>query len=997
MAELRATPAPQRAQRAPVLDRSAAQRQDWGFTAAAPNPELVGLVKGLSELNPALNAYTHQAIDKKQREDDEAAITAARADAAKVDMLREDINEVAGRPAPSIVPPAYGERYKSVFKKLLADRAGIDVKTSMMKEYSQLKDREDFNPETWLADARTKALQGFADPLMQGQIGTHLNEVEAALKGDIERTRLSRQQETAAATFTKFANDAIRGDMTGEQIRDVFVTQLQKTADDLGMSKKDATKHLFSNLVMLSEKQGGKPELFDAFEGLDETGTFTLMERNPELAGAIRQAKAHAVAQRDKAIEQASQKTNLKTMMDLEGQMKKDPSSITYDLLVQHIGPHAPFPSMEAALSFWHKAQKAGDDMLAAANIAKLGDDGMLNYLKPEDQKTELTRRFGGTVMEIQQAAAAGDHRAVATLVQSIMVGQSRTGSTVPVAELERFIQSAVTTLPNPEGPNAKFLAAAEAYKALSADPKYRDLYFKDDMGQLMRAYTEAVADESDTKVAYSTAYQSISAEAKDRAAQVVKTPEFQKTLAKAVNYVQGSSMNIWRLFGGNGRPQNDSTVRAAAAGAVRDYMQRNPGAKDGDIDDFVQGWASRNFVIDSTTRTAVQVPPALAGPLMQEALSEYSEKLTEKFRLDPRNDGEWTVQYLPEGTEGGVQVVLSNGLGAFEPVARTTLQAIQDQHRASKLLTPEEGQVLTTIRKQVESGTVDPALLDANRELIAKAKRIDNSAPRGTFAKLEQMQLEAMQKRLKEAPAMSFGKADLSNLANVPTKMNTKVDNKLTAKLALQFAEAGSQMRAYGSPHQSLAASLITMGEAAMLSRYPDPAKDAGYNIAMGYNFKANAKHVRGDFKRAGVPEDKVDDVVNGKAQLTEQQVSKLTMVAMERYEEMVQKVAAKTPGLWARMSPAQKAVMIDVAWQTGNPEKFQKAWAALAKGDHAAFAEEVKVYYTDHKGVRKEDTRRGSLRAAMLEGNSKWNAVVSQYGSFPSNAMESLALNSN
>lgn len=180
------------------------------------------------------------------------------------------------------------------------------------------------------------------------------------------------------------------------------------------------------------------------------------------------------------------------------------------------------------------------------------------------------------------------------------------------------------------------------------------------------------------------------------------------------------------------------------------------------------------------------------------------------------------------------------------------------------------------------------------------------------------------------------------------------------------------------------------------MLKAYDDPAQGAGKNIGMGYNLKANAATAREDLKRAGVPEDRVQAVIDGTAQLTPQQASRLLLVSLPRYEKKAMDTANRVqPGLWERMTAGQKAVMVDVAYQVGDVGQFRKAWDALVRGDVEAFAQETKVTYVDRNGVRKEDKRRNDLRAAMLNGDSMWLAAVDKYGGFPSNAMEAYALN--
>ena len=77
--------------------------------------------------------------------------------------------------------------------------------------------------------------------------------------------------------------------------------------------------------------------------------------------------------------------------------------------------------------------------------------------------------------------------------------------------------------------------------------------------------------------------------------------------------------------------------------------------------------------------------------------------------------------------------------------------------------------------------------------------------------------------------------------------------------------------------------------------------------------------------------------------------------------------------------MTAAQRAVMVDIAYQVGDPAQFKKAWAALAAGKTQEFSDETRVSYRNKAGVMVEDTRARELRASMLAGVADWNARVS------------------
>jgi GH24 family phage-related lysozyme (muramidase) len=195
---------------------------------------------------------------------------------------------------------------------------------------------------------------------------------------------------------------------------------------------------------------------------------------------------------------------------------------------------------------------------------------------------------------------------------------------------------------------------------------------------------------------------------------------------------------------------------------------------------------------------------------------------------------------------------------------------------------------------------------------------------------------------------------------------------------VALQLA--ASPVTGAGFEHVGLAGSLIAMREGVSLTAYPDPNPDAGMNIGAGYNLKANAATANQDLKRAGVPEDRIEDVKTGRASLTPDQAKRLIEVATPRYESLARKSADDTaPGLWNRMTTQQRAVMVDIAYQVGDPAQFKKAWAALAAGKTQEFSDETRVFYKNRDGQVVEDNRARELRASMLAGVADWNARVS------------------
>ena len=952
-------------------------------------------MRGLSELNPALSQYgesVNQSDQRKQHAMRESLAAEARAQASAADFNAKSAVEWAGQPLPSHVPPALGQFFGETYRAALGARAGNDLKNQAIVSYNDQKDKPDFDAGTWLAQERSKAMQGFGtDPIMADKVGGALNDLEVQVRGDTERRRVIQLTDTRDATVNQNFSDALRPDMSPAQLADTYMTSLRPQARALGMSNKDATGVLARQLLTLSDRMGGNPALFDVFDVKDSEG-LSLLSRNPELAPQILSARQHAKATQDRGLMQDAQQRNFKTLTQLEQRMASDPSSITPELIQSHMGQFSPFPTDDAALGFWNKAQTALRSQKDTTALQANWDGRTMWMLKPDDQAKVMEANLGPTMSALTAAVQKGDNQTVTANAEQLARAQSAVGAKAPLASLQQFIDTTVTSLPG-KTPSPAFEAAASIYRAYSADPTFRDLYFNGDVGDVMKAYVAGVGS-GDKQAAYESAYRAIAPESRAAAEKLVSTEEFRKKSASLVNAVQGSS--FWPQWaGGNGRPENATTVQAVASSAVRDWYAKNPNSSEKDAAAFAQSWVEQNFVNDTTTSTAVRVPPEFAGKLTQEAISENSKRVTDAFRatLSSADAGNWKVNYWPDGNTGQFMVVMQNGT-AVKQIGRTTIPAMQASYRETREFSSAEMADLSKVNQQLRTGSVDPAFLASHGDLLDKARRVGVTGfgPQD-FGRMDKLRSDEMLKRLQSMPSISMGTPDQSSLQFIPQR-GGKVDNKLTASVAQRFLTSG--IPGGGNTSQSLTGSLITMAEGVVLARYPDPAKEAGDNIGMGYNLKANAAQAPDDLKRAGVPHEDIQAIIAGQKQLLPEQAQRLLQVAMPRYESQAMKSAEATaPGLWARMSPGQKAVMTDIAYQVGSTDKFHKAWAAIAKNDSAAFQESVMTTYVDRTGVRQNDTRRWNLRASMLAGLPSWNATVAKYGGFPSNAMDSVALN--
>lgn len=988
MAEIRSTPLPQvRESTQPVQDRPAASRINIGAQVAASQysgAEMEGLVRGLASFNSNLNEYTNYSIHKERQVNTELAASEAAAAAAKADLTSQPIEEIAGQTPPPNVPVAYGGIFKEALGRLLVDREAVRASQDWVASYNEASKNPDFDPEAFIKEQRARTLGGLTDPDLIGRMGGKVLALENQIRGEAEKRRIQKLEETATSGMLAAVEESIRPDMSPQELG-AAMSSLGDAFSGLGRPRKETAAMVLGRLKWLSDKVGGNPALFDVFEQVDPKTKQSFLTLNPELAGAVLAAREHASQLSKRTLQESSMKDRLQTLATFEDRVMSAPESITLADITENMGPGKAFGDANAAASFYHRVKVEQGKRAADAGLAAAVDAGTLGFYDPADQKKALNARYGGGMQQMWAAAASGDTAAATEMAKVLLQAHGSSGASVTLDSVEKLIQAHTSNLPTGE-PTAGFKTAAALYQALSGAPAMREKYFKGDVETMMRTYAQATAGatDPDTGNAYQAALRSVSPESKARQEAFAKTEDFKKLVKDAHKEVVGTG---WFTS-----IKNNTDVEVQAGAAIRDYMATTPGATKEGAKEFAKRWVANNYVIDETSGIAIKVPEGKADDLSKEAISAYTKQVSERFRLGDRNDGEWSVMLIPDGNNGTFRTVLARDGHPERTVDTVRIDALRDAQRASKFLSKDEAQLIRNLEDKARAGTLDPAEVEAGWNTVAKAKMLRGISPEAVRT-IEQMQLKTVKANLDGIPRLDLGTPDMGGV-NLNLKRGTTVDNKLTADIALKLAN--SPVAAGGSPAAGLAASLIAVGEGVVLKATPDPNPKAGKNIGMGYNLNANAKTVRADLAKAGVSPDRIEGVIEGTYQLTPEQAMRLTMVTIPRYEKLARDVAEKTaPGLWSRMPQHQQAVMIDVAWQTGNPDQFRKAWAAAASGDNEAFQRETKVFYENAKGERVEDTRRGKLRAYMLNGSAQWNTAVQQYGGYPSKPMDLAALN--
>ncbi len=937
-----------------------------GNIRPADNSDLSGLMQGLQAFNPALQQFARNDQAQKQL-DNKAAQVAGEAAAQR---------EERGLPLDLTPTPDAGFQgtaqsvYQDAFRRGITARTAQQTKQEALAQYNEQKDLPDFNVDGFLGKLRSESLAGLSDD-MAGPMGASLGDFEGAIRGNYEKVRLDRLNGAREANISALLRDGITT-VNADSYVDSYFSTILPAIKGQGKTAAEGAQYLLNHLDQVSTQAGGSPELFDALlTEKDATGK-TIADYNPAMLPRIQAARSQAASQLSKAVEAGAQEGNAFLLKEMDEKVAMNPHAVTFDDVLGLLGTHAPFKTDNEVMSYWRGVQKARGEAAGQMNLLSLAKIGQLYMAEEKDQKAIMGSLTGSVLTGLSGAIESGDTSGIAALTDVLVASHNTAGSTVPSGAIERMFKFIGQTIPKEGEPTPIFKAAAEVYRRLESAPQLRTSYFDEKSRKVMDAYVSSLEGQVEPTAAYKDAYVSISPEAERRAEAFKQTPAYKENVSKVLKEVTGSS--FWpRMLGGNGRPENAGQIVAEAQQWSLDYLKRNPSATDDQVEAARSDWAARSFVLDKNTGVAVKVPAGIAPQLAQEALSAYTEKLAGEYRIADRGDG-WSLTMIPSNTQQGTYRVGVAVNGALQHlIGEVNIQELITQHRKDTLFLPEDAKVLRDAELAVQAG--QPLTNPALPLTIAKARQLGVMGP--LVKLLEDREVTEAQKALSVRPKFD---------AVPDTSVLFKNDRQVKADPKLTVSSAQRLLNTASGGSTGLAASLITMGEAVMLQAYDDPAKGAGKNIAMGYNLKANEANAPKDLKAAGVPADLIQGVIEGTARLSPEQAERLTVIAVGRYERLAaDQVNRFQPRMWEKLQPQQRAVLTDIAYQTGNVGQFKKALTSLVNGDLASFKEESKVNYTNRKGERVEDKRRNELRNSMLAGTSYWQSVLVKQGAQP------------
>jgi hypothetical protein len=953
-------------QRTTQFTEVVAKPVDLGQAVGSVDTELAGLAAGLSAFNPHLQQFM---AAKDQKDGQEAALTGeaaartAQIDPANVSQLPESM--------PAVIDPAFRPNFDQAYKSVLGQRLGIQSSAAIAAEYDKQKMNPDFNADTFLAQQLKEKTAGIQDPTIANeiaksniQLSQKIRESDNAVKhGALKDATLSNVTTVMKGIIEQSAGDPSKLSSTMNQFLDDG-----KAAWNNYYTRPEMAQQLVKEVTAASLSEKGNPSLFDALDKIPDPVTKkTIAEMNPDLALAIAQGRKVAEAQFDKVVEKESQKTNLATLARWDENLKKTGEAVSLAEVMANTGngPGSIFQTDKEAMAFMksqeaHKKQNA--DLTYALQAFK---DGTAWKLDPELQGKAIQFATKDTVDAL--AGMMNDPSRLPEIRQQAMLLakiHADGNATIPNESLVRMFNGLTAIPMDASGnPSPRFMAAVEIYKAMPEN--VRGMYFKDDAEGLMNSYTKSVDSQIDPSTAYKSAYQGISPEAKERAKELTGNHEWQAKTAKVITDAVDGMHFTWRDATPfvNDMPGNTDVATNGGKLEAKRFLMANPNLGEKDVEAHMKKWVTDNYVHDTNSNMLIGVPPG-QGQAAQEVIKFHQEKLIKEHGEDARP----ILTYMGNGN------YMIQTLSPIATVGYAKYADLVKEQVGATSRTPEDLAAITELRQKVASGKFTAEDYAKHAPMISKMRAL------GLTSDLPLRELDNAQEARTQAALKAMPKFGISGASSVIAPNSSPTNDRNAQKsITQQFLNQARDGVSPNTSFNSLAGALITQGESVALKVYDDPAKGAGKNIGIGYNLNGNAGTLESDFRKAGIPVESIEAIKAGKASITAEQAQRLLNVTVERYADKAKGVIEKKyPGMWNRMTPNQKAVVTDVAYQVKDFSQFGPSIDALFSGDQARIDGAFQVKFTDQNGTVKVDTRRNNLRANMLKGTSVFSSIV-------------------
>lgn len=946
--------------------------------------ELNALAKGLGAMHAPLAAL--QADNDRRAQHDAILSMQAAAERTPDPKTADGAELVAGN-----IPPAYRRDAMEAYRKGIGERLGVDASQAFLNQYAQDRLKADFNIDQFAAKFRSENLNGLTDPHLALGAAKHIDAAIAQARGD-QRTVLE-----ARAAQTRMANlsaqlSAI--DPDADPYRRLL--DFEAAAKDhvaAGGTRAEAATAMMDQMTALSSTLHGRPDLFDVFDQ-EVPG---LGKKLSDLVPGLKTKAADERFQADKMLKHHLHEITTEARGDQLVHIDEliangtalrmgDADFSTY--LKQFMATDGTgalsAEGYHAKMSAFLAAKAQDQDKATTAQLLAAGLGNMVPKEKATKVLTDAVDRTGAWAHIAQSLKDPTVDPSPG--INAIIAAHSATKVSFPEERLKALIDSVKQEVPQPNGaPSPQFLLAARLYATLerTSNPVL-NAYFDDKTRGIFSMFNRQTVE---GQVGVNTAYHQVLKVNDPDNVKAADARMADPSVVAQVNKEVHSAMRGWVGAEGTagiarwfpiGIPFVDivntpefGNLEAATHRAVREYKLANPDATTDDMVAYAGQWSKANAFYEPVSGRFLQVPPDYNNPDTREAVGNY-------IKLIKQNNPNVDVRLSPSGN-GFYDLMFYRGTTPEKAADGVTLDSMLALQRAQKNFTPAELQSLGVVRRKIEDGSATFEDLKGAELAISKARSF------GLWSNENQRKADALAVQAAEAQTSTALDRELA-----PAKVTALHRAEFSASSAVKpqgsavTTDVASRFHAEGN----LSGALAAMGEGVRLAAYKDAA--GHLTIGIGYNLSANADTVDADFRKAGIPPDSLDELKAGTRRLTVEQAMRLYSAVKPRYEAIAKgAIDARYPGEWPKLGDNVRAVLTDIAYQTGNVAQFKDGLERLRKGDLSGSGLEVQ-FKNKASQQYQTDVRRHTLRTSMLSSTTNFQGLLSHAAQQPANALQ-------
>jgi hypothetical protein len=839
-----------------------------------------------------------------------------------------------------------------------ADRASV--------EYQAMKDDPSFDLQGFLEGKVRDDLKGVTNPYAVqtymkrfGELGSELSRNYTAHQADkLYKQRDADFNGSISGVVGRLGMPLGNPQALSKDTAVEMVTESFARAKAQGITHTEALKSLIVSLEAESERQGGRPDLFDIFNDQRlNIGEY------PKEALEVEHARGRAEGLFDKEMQNAVHLRNGDTLAELHDAIKNEEwGKVSDEALDLHRTRYGALWSNEKYLSI----REARDRAMAESRKVGIGmeyaDAGALHQLPPAEQKKVLAELSKEHLTTIVQNLHNTDPKPVADAIKAIMRITERTGASEVLDEIVRFGDH-IANLAPPVNENAPpppvFQNVATIYQAVESSGNGVQLmnYFPHEKTRALLDSFLSNREAGDTiEGAYRGAYASQKQENIDLASQFIHSPDGDKMIDNAIKGItrKGFLPFFGVHLGGTVAMENPDFVKAWAKREAERYIKAS--GQPNNVEKHLDRVARNRFIQDREDNTIIDVPPGHVGEDTVKSISYFRKTFTAERTKANGIDTKITMLHLGEGR------YRVRDETTYEIVKDITLDDIKDLYKRDRVVLASDREIADELSLAAREGRLTLDTVKENQRVIDKLvmfgerSRLKDAKEFVEFSKAQRDRQRFYSSSSSGAYGAWARRAPHTRLTDDSRIPSGASKNNIASTLMEQGDMKGA---------------LTVLGEGVALTAYADPSR--GVCIGIGYNIDANINTASDDFRRAGITAS-VADIKSGKVSISEEQAVRLYKAVAHRYEEVARKAyqegMLKSGIPFDGLMPQTQAVLVDMAYQVGgNLHKFKVLIRKISDGQPFN-SSDLLTYYGTHNGERKYDANRANLRMSFIDG---------------------------